>query len=79
MNINLNKNKKMEYGILKVGDKVKYTDEAKKELPTVFKDITKHKVKTIKWISKNQQNCDFVDGDSCDIYWLELVKDSKAT
>lgn len=62
----------MKYGILKVGDKVKYSDEAKKEMPLLFKDITKHKIKTIKWISKNGENCDFECGDSCDVYWLDL-------
>lgn len=74
----------MEYGILKVGDTVKYSDEAKKEL-NKFSDNKLHLVTKIK-VSDGLDDVDpdydntgdewaELDYDSgADVYWLELVK-----
>jgi len=65
----------MKYGILKIGDVVKYTSEAKQRMPT----ITDDKEYTVTNIDCDDSHADGIkeDGDEwygADIYWLNRIR-----
>jgi hypothetical protein len=64
----------MQYGILKVGDTVKYTDEAKRELSS----CTDNKEHVVTVIDCNGQHAEGDDWSGADIFWLEIVEKNDA-
>jgi len=77
----------MKYGILRVGDTVKFTDEAKKRLGE-FADDEEHIVTKITvddglddWLedindvdTTGNEHAEWVGSSGADVYWLKLVK-----
>lgn len=72
----------MKYGILKVGDTVKYSEEAKIKLGE-FADNDEHIITKIDVSdglddvaedTTGNEHAEWEDSTGCDVYWLELVK-----
>ena len=72
----------MKYGILKVGDSVRYSNKAKLKLGK-FADngvhiITKIDVSDgvddVDEDTTGNEHAEWYDSTGCDVYWLELVK-----
>jgi hypothetical protein len=72
----------MKYGILKVGDTVKYSDEAKLKLGD-FVDNDEHVITKIDVSdglddvaedTTGNEHAEWEDSTGCDVYWLDLVK-----
>ena len=69
----------MKRGILKIGDIVKYTANAKKKL-SGHTDDKEHEVVSFTYediYSDNLECAEFEDGDGADVFWIKLVKSCK--
>ena len=75
----------MKYGILKVGDTVRYSDEAKLKIDN-FADNDEHIVTKIDFSdgiddvaedTTGNEHAEWKNSTGADVYWLELVKISE--
>lgn len=60
----------MEYGKIKIGDTVKFTDEAKREISHAV-DSKEHVVSSFMMDNKLVM---FKDGTGSDVYWLHRIE-----
>lgn len=64
----------MKYGILKSGDLVKFTREAKRKMPLNFQNgFLTDNVKQVDTLKLKEQFVTFTDTDSCDVYWVRKL------